>query len=328
MRVLEDEQDRTPPALAQEEPPDRIQRPRSPLARLERGPSVVGARHVEEAQERGQRPGETLVEAEHPLGDPTPDGLGFLPLEAEIRLEQVDDGQIRRPARDGHRAGLQHEARLDVLTPRELPQEPRLADARLSDQPHDLALSPHRGCPAALQEVPLLTPAHEAASAPLETQARRLRVEQPVAARPRAAGPGQGLEPEAPGQERLRGGAHQDRVRIGGAEERLEHGGRLVRRAAADLVRPGDAPDRLLARVEGDLDDTGLADRGREPAQRLLDRQRGERGATGRLVDRLETEGRAHRCLAQRLQAPAEAEHLLDREIEPAVSHPGVVGLL
>ena len=328
MRVLVCQHDRAAPALPQEEPLDGVERPRTPLPRLELVPPAVRTRRIEQAQKRRHRLGQIRIEAQHPLADPPPDRLGILVLDPEVRLQQIDDRQVRRPARDRHRARLEQETRPHVRASRELPQQPGLADPRLPHERDELALAPHRGRPAAPEQVPLLAPADEGDPAPLEPEARRLRAEQAVRDWPAVVGPARGIQLEASREERLRGRARQDRPRLGVEQQRTEDLGGLVRRASADLMGPGDASDHLLAGVQRELDGLVRADSRRAPIDPSLDRQGGERGAARGLVDRLEAERRVERRLAQRIQPPAEAEHLFGREVQSGIPQPGIVGLL
>ena len=62
-------------------------------------------------------------------------------LDPAIRLQQLDDGQVRRGLPVGNRAALEHQPAVGAVRPRELPDEPRFPHAGLADDGDRLAVS-------------------------------------------------------------------------------------------------------------------------------------------------------------------------------------------
>src|SRR5207249_2167026 len=93
-----------------------------------------------------------------------PDGAGLVPVaDLKVASEEVDHRQVRRglAVRDG--AGLEDEPAVDAVGVGDLPDEPRLPDARLADERHHLAMPARRAAERLAELLELSVPAHKAA---------------------------------------------------------------------------------------------------------------------------------------------------------------------
>ena len=142
MQVFEDHHQRLDLALAQQQALDRVERLLAPLEGIEGVPIRLVHRHVEERLEgrhgRAERGGERQ--------DLPDDLLPDLPrvvatLDPEITAKQLDHGQVGGSLSVGSRGRLQDEPAVHSVGMGELPEEARLAHARLPDYCNNLAVS-------------------------------------------------------------------------------------------------------------------------------------------------------------------------------------------
>ena len=182
MEILEDHEQGLHLALPQQEPLHRVQGLPAALGRIERRPRGIVGGHVEQRQERRQAALQRAVQGQELPGHLLPHRAWAVPvLDREVALEQIDHRQVGRrlPVRD--RARLEHEPAVDAVRVGDLPDQARLAHARLPHDRHDLSL-PVAGAAQRLAKLIQLARAPHEAGQP----SRRRRVE------PRAPRPGAG----------------------------------------------------------------------------------------------------------------------------------------
>ena len=238
-------------------------------------------------------------------------------LDVEVSLEELDHGLIRRRLAIRERARVQDEPALAAMRLRDLPDEPRLADARLPDDGHDLAVA-GRG--------PGQDVAHCSSSDSRPTsgrhgaarrQARALEPLEPVGRSARSLGGADRhqLEPslEGPGG----GGAHRGSCPARRPLTKVSSTAYARHVAATSITRASPVcPTRpRLAWIAIRM--PTRSDIGEPRALGgLPHRDRGVGRPPRGVLDRLEPEGRDHPQRAQRLDAAAEALRLLDEHLE------------
>ena len=133
-------------------------------------------------------------------------------LDVEVRFEELDHGEIRGRLAVRYRVRVQESQPWLRWRLRDLPDEAGLADARLPDDGHDLAVAGRGSAQRAAQQLQLWIPPDEGRHGPSGRQARLLEPLEPVARWLDGADRHE-LEPSL---EHPRGrGAHQDRVPLG-----------------------------------------------------------------------------------------------------------------
>ena len=141
VQVLEHQQERLDLALAQEQPLDPVERLLAALRGVQPLPLGVVDRHVEEPEQRREggleRPVQGEELARHLLADLA---RVIARLDLEVGPQELDERQKRRRLPVGDGAALDDQPALDAVRVGELPEEPRLADAGLADDGHDLAV--------------------------------------------------------------------------------------------------------------------------------------------------------------------------------------------
>jgi hypothetical protein len=163
VQVLEDEQERLPSALTQQETLDGVEY-RPPM-------SLAGSAHRlaalhEQRLEGGQRGAQALVEREDPPGQLLADpALVVRALHPEIALEQCDHRQQGGGPAISHRARLEHQPVPRAVGVHELPHQARLARARLADQSYHLPVAGADAVEAAVELAELGVPPNEARQA-------------------------------------------------------------------------------------------------------------------------------------------------------------------
>ncbi len=180
VEVLDHEAQRPALALADEETPDGVERALSALSRVEASPGGVLDGQIEQRQQGGEGAQERGVEVEQRGRHLVADGARVVPLlDIEVAAEQRDHRQVRRARVEGGRERLEDPPLGRQVDDRELPDEPRLADARLADEHHDLAVSAPGLLHGRGEVAQLRIPSDEAAQAPggrqLEPRADRTR---------------------------------------------------------------------------------------------------------------------------------------------------------
>ena len=141
VQVLEDHHQRLDLALAQQQALDRVERLLAPLERIEGLPGRLVHRHVEERQEGGHGGPERRGERQDLPRDLLPDLPRVVAaLDREVAAEQLDHGQVGGGLAVGDRGGLHDQPAVHAVGVGELPEEPRLAHARLPDHGDHLAV--------------------------------------------------------------------------------------------------------------------------------------------------------------------------------------------
>ena len=167
VQVLEDHHQRLGFALAQQQALDRVEHLLAPLERIEGVPGRLVHRHVEERQEGTHAGRERGGDRQDLPRDLLPDLPRVVAtVDREVAAEQLDHGQVSRGLTVGDRGGLHDEPAVHAMGVRDLPEETRLAHARLADHGNHLAVplaGPVEGVPELLQ---LRGPADEAGEPP------------------------------------------------------------------------------------------------------------------------------------------------------------------
>ena len=133
VEILEDHQERLDLAFPEEQSLDRLERPLPALGRVEGVPRGVVDGDIQQRQERRQERLQRAVQRQELAGHSLADRPRVVALlDPAIRLQQVDDGQVRRGLPVGDRAALEHQPAVGAVRPRELPDEPRLPHAGLA----------------------------------------------------------------------------------------------------------------------------------------------------------------------------------------------------
>ena len=141
VQVLEDHHQRLDLALAQQQALDRVERLLAPLERIEGLPGRLVHRHVEERQEGGHGGPERRGERQDLPRDLLPDLPRVVAaLDLEVAAEQLDHGQVGGGLAVGDRGGLHDQPAVHAMGVGELPEETRLAHARLPDHRDHLAV--------------------------------------------------------------------------------------------------------------------------------------------------------------------------------------------
>src|SRR5262249_41962756 len=95
-------------------------------------------------------------------------------LDAEVRFEELDHGQVRGRLTVGERGRVQDEPALASMRLCDLPDEAGLADARLPDDRHDLAMTGRGPFQSAAKQLPLQIPTDERRHGTAWSQAQAL----------------------------------------------------------------------------------------------------------------------------------------------------------
>ena len=345
VQVLEDQGERLALAFAHEQRLEAVQRPSSPLGRVERLPGGVLDRQLEQGQQRRQDRLQRLVQhqdlAQNLLGVASPVVAG---CHVEVGLEQIDDRGPGAGAPRGHRGALQGQPRAHPGAVGQLVEQPRLAHTRIADQGDDLALSGRGQLARPLQRRQLALAADEgrepAPGCRLETRARRADARQierldrlrQALHRHLPQGPqvqeafgeagGRRGQPDRSGARQL---LHPAREVDGRADRVVVHAEVVADRAHQDLAR-------MQADPRADLEAMALAHPLGLARHRLLDRERGIAGAHRVVLvgDRRPEQG--HDAVAQHLVHDAlvtvhRGHHGADRGIQDLASVLGVQGL-
>ena len=163
-----------------------------------------------------------------------------------------------------------------------------------------------------LEELEIVAPAHERGHAAPPALGRLRAADESVRPRPGTVRHRQRDQLEAALEQRHRRLAHDDHVAVG-SQERVEHPARLAH--AVDDRGPAAEADLEAAHVNRQLDGDRLALRAGALGG-LLERHRRVRRALGRVLHRLQAEGREHTRRAPLLDSPAEDLDLVDGEID------------
>jgi len=167
VQVLEDHHQRLDLALAQQQALDRVERLLAPLGRIEGVPGRLVHRHVEERQEGGHGGRERRGERQDLPRDLLPDLPRVVAaLDLEVAAEQLDHGQVGGGLAVGDRGGLHDEPAVHAVGVGELPEEARLAHARLPDHGDHLAVAQARPVEGAAELLQLRGAADEAREPP------------------------------------------------------------------------------------------------------------------------------------------------------------------
>ena len=141
VQVLDEQHERLDLALPQQQPLHGVQRPLPALRGIEPPPRRILHRNLQEREQRRQGGLQGTVEGQHLAGHLLADRPRLVPpLDVEVRLEEIDDGEIGRGLAVGDGAGLQNQPAVGAMGVGELPVEAGLADAGLADHRDDLAV--------------------------------------------------------------------------------------------------------------------------------------------------------------------------------------------
>ena len=145
VQVLQHEDERLDPALAEEQALHRIERELAALGRFEVPEAILLGQGVEKPENGRDHVPERLVQ-----GEQMPGGLGAYRadvvtlVDAEIGLQEIDDGEIAGGPAIGGSAGLEDPTPGDTVGVGQLVEEAGLAHARLAHDGHDLAVTAPR----------------------------------------------------------------------------------------------------------------------------------------------------------------------------------------
>ena len=129
-------------SLAEPEPLDRVERALAALRRIEGLPGAVLRGDIEQGEERGEARLQRGVERDQLPPDLLANRRRVVAvLDVEVRAEEPDHGLERRRLAIRDRAGVPDAPALGAGGLHDLPDEPRLADARLPDEGHELAVA-------------------------------------------------------------------------------------------------------------------------------------------------------------------------------------------
>ena len=178
VEILEEHEERLDLTFPQEEPLDRVQGPLPALRRVEGTPRDIVDGDIEQRQERRQerlqRPVQRQEFARHSFAN-LPRVVAL--LDAEICLQQLDDGQVRRGPPIGDRAAFEHQPTVGAVRPRELPDEAGFPDAGLAHDGDRLPVSGAGVLERSAEHLDLGVPADEpgepAPRGGLQSRARR-----------------------------------------------------------------------------------------------------------------------------------------------------------
>ena len=161
LQVLENQQQGTVAALAQQQPLDRVERtlPADVWVHLLQGGDELGV--AEQGQDVGQPVFQVAVERDYTAGHFfVQRALVVLRLYAEVAAQEFDQRQIRGAAAVGLTERGEHQAGRFREQP-EFVEQPRLAHAGLAHHAHDLPMSAARLFADPLEVVDLVLTAHE-----------------------------------------------------------------------------------------------------------------------------------------------------------------------
>ena len=318
-----------------------------PLGRVQDLPSGILDGNLEPRAEPRHHRLQTVVQRAqaryHPV--PRPRGVGE-PLDPEVGPEQAPDRVLGGRAREGDTAHLQHVPVPYPLGARQLPQQPRFADAGLAADQHELAVPFTGAGETGLQDCHLGPPPDKRGERPPEIQPATFRPGETVRL---PATLGERYQLEATLQERRRRRAHHRLTRRGRPQQPIEHRAFDASRVAVDrraLTSPTDEHERG---VHPHLDARPGIPVAVAALDGLVNRQRGMRGAAGSVLDAVEPERRHHArrrhlfdpraealdLLHQGLQRGARLRHgprrapdarMEQREVSPLPAKPGIGG--
>ncbi len=317
MQVLDDHDERELPAAGEPELAERLEGAGLDRVGRER-PEPLGA-VVDPEQVQQVRPALGRI---HP-GLAQRDAHALAHRRRRVRIrdrargpEDAEHRQVRRRRAVRHAPGRQTGHRLSGDALAELVEEARLADARLTAEPHDVALAADGGLEPAPEQLDLAVTPHErrdvAGHAEAAALASRERKEAPERA------PDEVEQLEVALEERRRGLADEDRSRLAAVGELLEHAERLLLRLQIQLRGAAARPDEELGEMNPDLGRRQRHPVAPRPLERALHRHRGMRGSARRVLDGLEPERGDDAGGTHPLDAPAEAPRLLHEDLERA----------
>src|SRR5215475_13062534 len=142
VKVLEDSNDRSYTALAQQQADDSLVGGLPTLGRVERAERIVVFKCIEKIQHWPDRVLQGSVESQNLACHPLTDGLRIVvDVDAEIIPKQFDDRQVWRCATIRNGFGFQNQALPCVLRMNELANQARLTHPRFADECHHLTLT-------------------------------------------------------------------------------------------------------------------------------------------------------------------------------------------
>jgi hypothetical protein len=126
VEILEEHKQRLDLAFPEQQPFDGLQDPLPALGRVEGGPCIVVDRDIQQRQQRCQQWLQRAVQrqqlARHAFADFP---LAVAVLDLEIRIQELDDGQVRCGSAIGDRAAFEDQPAVGAVRLRELPEQPR-----------------------------------------------------------------------------------------------------------------------------------------------------------------------------------------------------------
>jgi hypothetical protein len=147
VKILEDDEEWLDLALPEQKALDGVQGPVMALRGLERLPPRILHRCVQKREERREGGLEGRIERQHFPGQLLPDLPGIVArLHLAVGFEELGQRQVGRASAVGDRVCLHDEPAVGTVGVCHLPHQARLADTRLADERHDLAVA---GCGAA-----------------------------------------------------------------------------------------------------------------------------------------------------------------------------------
>ena len=167
VQVLEDHHQRLDLALVQQQALDRVERPLAALEGIEGLPGRLLHRHVQERQEGrhdGRERGGERQDLPRDLFPDLPRVVAALDL--EIASKQLDHGKVGGGLAVGDRGGLHDEPAVHAMGVGELPEETRLAHARLPDHGDHLAVAQAGPVESVAELLQLCVPADKAREPP------------------------------------------------------------------------------------------------------------------------------------------------------------------
>ena len=160
VQAVEDQEQRLDPALAQEQPPQRVQHVLAAAERVEQRPLRIIRGRVEHLEEGGcGGPGALLQRVQLGRDLVADRALVVARVDLEIGPEQLDERQVRGGLAGGDADGLQDAPPVRGVRMQEFADQPRLAHPRLGGDRHDLPVS--RG--GALEGLHAASPSRRAA---------------------------------------------------------------------------------------------------------------------------------------------------------------------
>ena len=263
MEVLEHREQRPDLALPQQQALQGVERALPSLGGIERRKRAVRGERVQQRQQGRDGVPQALVERQHVSGDLGADRARVVAVrDLEVRLEEIDDRQVRGRLPVRHGEALEDEPSLGPMGMDELVEEAGLPHAGLPDDGHDLAV-PATGSLEGPLELPHLAVAPDEPGEPLRGGGAQ--------ARPQGSSPDQLVDLDGVREALERHGAERRDLdeplgqaeRAGGDQrgpracELLHAPGQVRRLAHRRVVHVEIAADRAdddLARVEPDPD--------------------------------------------------------------------------